>query len=444
MDSKMYSNSKLTLADKENIIQLAQSSIPITQIAKKYNVSRPTIYKVVSDLSKTPSSNMDDLIHKKQLQALNIQRKLDLTIDAMRDLRMKSTLSKNEIFSGNGLNKAMENIKEYNGELCLNNICYEQIKDSFYYGVFGDFKLVIDKTTGYFNATKLCDAGGKHFRQWKILEKSKRMIKYYEESCRHNYDGSFLYEIKLQNNDKINKQITGTYAPQELILDIASWISVEFYHRCNRIIINYFVEEFKKMDNVDRKQKIKEVEKKMEELTIENQEKENTISEQKDKIDQLMDMVKSMGISIEEVKDQNDKLLYKTKGLKKQNKDIQRKLGIAVEERAPLPLDEDKQERFVLLKRNDERYFQYYTIRAQNAYTEHKLKVQKLLFPNMKVLLDLKCNPNSKTLYNRIKAELKAKKVEFSNNDIDLAGSEVTQEELVDEMKVINDQKYHV
>ena len=37
----------------------------------------------------------------------------------------------------------------------------EHIKDTFYYGVFGDFKLVIDKATGCFNATKLCDAGKK-------------------------------------------------------------------------------------------------------------------------------------------------------------------------------------------------------------------------------------------------------------------------------------------
>jgi len=38
----------------------------------------------------------------------------------------------------------------------LTECTYECIKDTFYYGLFGDFKLVIDKATGYFNATKLC------------------------------------------------------------------------------------------------------------------------------------------------------------------------------------------------------------------------------------------------------------------------------------------------
>ena len=79
----------------------------------------------------------------------------------------------------------------------LTKCIYENIKDTFYYGLFGDFRLVIDKRTGYFNATKLCVEGGKEFRLWKVLEK------YYQESCRKNSYGSFLYEIKLQNNDDL-------------------------------------------------------------------------------------------------------------------------------------------------------------------------------------------------------------------------------------------------
>ena len=122
----------------------------------------------------------------------------------------------------------MENIE-------LTECIYEHIKDSFYYGVFGDFKLVIDKDTGYFNATKLCVAGGKEHRQWSRLEKSKKMVEYYQKTRRGNSHVGFSFEIKGDNNDNLNKQITGTYVPKELILDIASWISIEFYDRCNNI-----------------------------------------------------------------------------------------------------------------------------------------------------------------------------------------------------------------
>ncbi|CCV01883.1 hypothetical protein IIV22A_039R [Invertebrate iridescent virus 22] len=154
--------------------------------------------------------------------------------------------------------------------------------------------------------------------------------------------------------------------------------------------------------------------------------------------------MRSLGITLEEVKDQNDELLDNNTTLKKEVKKVQRKLGVAVEDRAPLPLDESKRERFVLIKRNDNEYYPYYTIRAQEGYTTRKLKTEKLHFPNLEVLLDFKCNPNSKSLFTRIKENLKATGVVFKGNNIDLEDSEVTEEKLVDEMKVINDQKYNV
>lgn len=119
-------------------------------------------------------------------------------------------------------------------------------------------------------------------------------------------------------------------------------------------------------------------------------------------------------------------------------------MGIAVEDRAPLPAKEEKQERFVLIKRNDDEHYQYYTIRAQHGYTERRIKIQRTLFPQLEILLDFKANPNSKTLYNRIKDELKAKNVLFDGNNIDLEDTIITEKELVDAMKVINDQKYNI
>ena len=76
--------------------------------------------------------------------------------------------------------------------------------------------------------------------------------------------------------------------------------------------------------------------------------------------------------------------------------------------------------------------------------TTRKLKAQKIFFPDLEVLLDFKANPNSKTLYVRIKDELKAQGVLFDGNNIDLGESEVTEDDLIEEMRVINDQKYDV
>jgi len=92
----------------------------------------------------------------------------------------------------------------------LNDICYKQIKGNFYYGIFGEFQLVVDKTTGCFNATKLCNLGGKKFKNWTVLSKSKQIIEYFDKSCpRDNWVD--IYEIRESNNNPINKQITGQY-----------------------------------------------------------------------------------------------------------------------------------------------------------------------------------------------------------------------------------------
>jgi T5orf172 domain/KilA-N domain len=106
----------------------------------------------------------------------------------------------------------------------LNDICYEQIKDNFYYGIFGDFKLVVDKETGCFNATKLCNDGGKKFAYWTRLEKSRRLIEFYKDKSRPL---QVLYEVKGDNNNEVQKLITGQYAPQELLEDIIHWIKVK-------------------------------------------------------------------------------------------------------------------------------------------------------------------------------------------------------------------------
>ena len=338
----------------------------------------------------------------------------------------------------------MENVK-------LSNCIYEHIKDTFYYGLFGDFRLVIDKSTGFFNATKLCDQGGKNLFNWKRLEKSKRMIEYYQRTRPSDLKGGFLYEVHGDNSDPKSRQFTGTYVPQELILEIASWVSIEFYDKCNKIILNYFVNEFKKMNKSALEEKIKQIEQleeQMESLSLEHIE---TVKIKDDKIDQLLESnmrlenyVRSLGISLEHVKDQNDELLDRNKGLKHDIKQVKTKLGIAVEDRAPLPENKAKQERFVLLKRNDDEYYPYYTIRAQDDYTKRKLKFERQHFPNLEILLDFACNPNSKTLYTRIKESLKAKRVVFKGNNIDLEPSDVTEQQLMDEMIMINDAKREV
>jgi hypothetical protein len=199
------------------------------------------------------------------------------------------------------------------------------------------------------------------------------------------------------------------------------------------------------------------------------------IEEQKDKIDDLMIMLKtaeearkadarkaeedrmadrlllrSMGINLLDVKNQNTELLDQTTELLEEVQDtntklttVQKKLNIAVVDRAPLPSQTGKKERFVLLKRKDED-FPYYVIRGQHSYVRTTMKNQKEYYKKIDVLLDFPCHPNSKTLFVRIRDNLKRKGVEFSNCKIYIRDSSVSEGELIETMKQINDEKLNV
>jgi uncharacterized protein YoxC len=211
-------------------------------------------------------------------------------------------------------------------KMSLNIMCYQCIKDSFYYGIFGDFKIVIDKDTGYFNATKLCEQGGKDYDTWSCLDKTKDMISYYYENrVGEMYIG---YVIEGSDKDKLIRQITGTYIPKELILDIISWISYDFYDKCANIIIDHFVSEFKNMNDISFKNKVEMLEEQMEVLTLEKEsiklQKNESLKDIVNRIDQsnktMEKYIRSLGASLAYIIDQGEKLMIKTTNLEKQFK----------------------------------------------------------------------------------------------------------------------------
>ncbi len=201
-----------------------------------------------------------------------------------------------------------ENTKTIN---FLYKVCFNHVKYSFYSGILGDVKVIIDKITGYFNASKLCEQGGKDYKKWISLDRSEILLKYYtncsnltksneskcmvapesykiyslqSRPCLEGKDYSLQprrksYEVEFSgNSDELDDQITGTYIPQELILDLASWVSITFYDKCSRLVIESF------MDHNQLNYQIEEAQKQMAQLTINIDKKEKHIN----KLDELV------------------------------------------------------------------------------------------------------------------------------------------------------------
>ncbi|CCU56360.1 N1R/p28-like protein [Mythimna separata entomopoxvirus 'L'] len=300
----------------------------------------------------------------------------------------------------------------------LNDICYEHIKDTFYYGLFGDFKLVIDKNTGCFNATKLCKLGNKDYFNWKRLERSKNLIDFITNDHPSDMKIGF-YEIKGDNNDIITKKITGQYVPKEIILDIASWISVEFYMKCNDIIINYYKNEFKSMSDEEVENKIKKIEDNYKNIL---EEKEEIIKIKDDKIDYLIEQNNKILESHKKLESTNRELLYlarkqniKLDDIENELEDTNHKLDTLTEtveenilpDRNIPPNDDKLKHNLVIYKNKDE----IRIIRAQN-----KLSANRLRNVNINDIIINEYVPNPIDFINRMKLKCNSVNKEIKNN----------------------------
>ncbi|GBM48427.1 Putative KilA-N domain-containing protein 006L [Araneus ventricosus] len=243
--------------------------------------------------------------------------------------------------------------------LSLIDVCYEQIEDQYWFGLFGDFRLIIDRSTGCFNATKLCREGGKKISNWLQNKESKKLIDYYGKKSDPFHSSCHMIEVKKGNkNENFNKVISGTYLPKELILSLALWISHDFYDKVYKIIESYFVNEFiakYKNDNSELNNKLKEIRIEMEHLRLE----------------------------------------------KEKYQDLE-------EDIVPKTLNANKHHIFALVNLNPPSMaYPYLAIRCQKLNYQNSLNRLKQKHPNLEKKFELKYDPNSINLFNRIKEQLK-------------------------------------
>ena len=105
--------------------------------------------------------------------------------------------------------------------MSLNNIVIEQICDNYYRGEFLGLDLIIDKNTGFFNASKLCKDGNKEFKFWRNNKKTKELFKFVEKISPGKNSYLEKPSIKSGKYSSVETKQIG----EEIILDLASWIS---------------------------------------------------------------------------------------------------------------------------------------------------------------------------------------------------------------------------
>lgn len=119
--------------------------------------------------------------------------------------------------------------------MSLVKLCHTQLKDNYWNGTFEEYDLIIDKDTGYFNATKLCESHKISFDDW--LSKSKELIAQVEKESSSKLPSIYtIFE---------NSLISGYYLRKELLLSILQWISLDYSYNIYKFNNEHFMNKVK-------------------------------------------------------------------------------------------------------------------------------------------------------------------------------------------------------
>ena len=246
------------------------------------------------------------------------------------------------------------------------------------------------------------------------------------------------YEVHADNNDEQNKQVSGTYVSKDLILAIAMWISIPFYQKCSEIVNNVLIRE--NVDLMNDPDQYNEMVKQLEQLRLENEMKEQDNQALKNENTDLKTMLAKLMNQNEEIIDNTREIVHQNNVLEDRVIKVQKKLNIAVEDRAPQPDKTIKKERFVMMKRSDAEY-PYYVVRGQTAYTASVIRAQKKDHETVEILVDFNHHPNSKTYYNRVKDQLRSQGAEALGNAIRIENSDLDEQDLIAILEDVNEEK---
>lgn len=189
----------------------------------------------------------------------------------------------------------------------IRNIAFEVIKTPYSWGLYGEFKVIINTTSGYINATNLCaqaltkNGNQKEFRNWIKIEASKELIEALSSS------GGIPPELLTTINMEGEYITRGTYVHPDLIPHIASWCSPKFAIAISKIVNEYFtIMAMKELNKTITEQK-NTIAEQIKQLAIQSIEHNKQVTEQAVKHhEELIACIKDGKQEVHEINDKLD------------------------------------------------------------------------------------------------------------------------------------------
>jgi hypothetical protein len=298
----------------------------------------------------------------------------------------------------------------------LGEITFEQIHENYWFGAYGEFRVVMDKSNGFVNATKLCSSGGKHFYNWSSNTSSKQLMQTLQNlidasngevldnahdlsktpvnASRQFYSGVCKY-IETAGRTAADRIISGTYVHPDLVPSVAGWLSPMFQLKANKIVNMCLLEEWKtklqasEQSALQLLQSLQQSQLDMADKIEQNNELETVIGEWCSVVDFKTEMI--------QVKEQAIEKLEETVG----NQISERQVWASTHS-------------FTLMKLNGESSrYPYYGIRCQSRAVCSAIKKLRRKFPNSEVLYQQRKVPNAINLFSRLKSQ---KAIEANRN----------------------------
>jgi hypothetical protein len=337
-----------------------------------------------------------------------------------------------------------------------NFIIFEDINQEYAWANYLGIKVMIMKSVGYVNVTKMCNEySKKDFFHWKENKKSQELLKYYTDKFKTND-----IPVLIINATETGIKYRGTYAHPKLVLNIACWISNDFYDKVSDIITEYNnnnqererleAEHKKSLNKIESDWTVKydalntekvhiQVEKCKVDLLREELQKKFAISDK---------MVNDIKKELEESKESRQRievLLKETKSICKQTRDrvgiLEEKLDEVSDVVVPKTKHQGYQESFCLLKNCRDDYdpddeYEYYAVCGQIKYVKG-IKAKRMK-EGFKEVLHIECTPNTKNILHRIKEKL-SHNISYSDNKLDRKN--ITEKQLLKKINDINQEK---
>lgn len=154
---------------------------------------------------------------------------------------------------------------------------------------------------------------------------------------------------------------------------------------------------------------------------------EQKFNELKRETGEIKSDLSNIAIAIEQVNDRTEIIIEEQEEIKDKNVILSEQI---MELKDNIIYDEKFSERCVVINRHGKFYGNYYLIRGRKLYVDRAYKKQKKIFPKSVIVSDT-YNKN----INDIKLQLKCRGVTFNGNNMDITGSTVEENDIIEIFK---------